>query len=58
VNTGTKGEIKRKIGANHVHIVPKSGRSVIAHVRNVSHVGTASGKLGGARNIHGSIGIG
>lgn len=37
VHTGLEGKVRRMVGLNHVHIVPKAGRSVIAHVKNVSH---------------------
>lgn len=40
IHTGIEGRVRRTIGANHVHIVPKKGRAVIAHVRNVGSVKT------------------
>lgn len=43
LHTGISGRIKRTLGLNHVHIVPKAGRQVIAHVRNIGTIG-ASGK--------------
>jgi hypothetical protein len=38
IHTGVSGRIKRTVGLNHVHIVPKAGRSVIAHVKSISHI--------------------
>jgi hypothetical protein len=40
VHTGIEGKVRRTLGVNHVHVVPKSGRSFIAHVRNVGTVHT------------------
>lgn len=37
VHTGIEGKVKRLVGLNHVHIVPKSGRAIIAHAKNVAH---------------------
>jgi len=51
IHTGIEGKVKRMVGLNHVHIVPKSGRAVIAHVRNVGSIG------GSTRHLHGRIGV-
>lgn len=40
IHTGIEGRVKRMVGLNHVHIVPKTGRRIIAHVRNVGSVHT------------------
>lgn len=37
VHTGLEGKVRRMVGLHHVHIVPKTGRAVIAHVKNVAH---------------------
>lgn len=52
VHTGIEGKVKRTLGLNHLHIVPKSGRSVIAHVKNVAH-----GSVGvSTKHFHARIG--
>lgn len=37
VHTGIEGKVRRAVGLNHVHIVPKKGRAIIAHIKNVAH---------------------
>lgn len=48
VRTGIKGKIKRTLGVNHVHVVPKAGRSFITHVNNLGTVHT--------KHVYGGIG--
>jgi hypothetical protein len=50
-HTGISGKVKRTLGLNHVHIVPKAGRSVIAHVKNVGTVG------GSTKHLHLRVGV-
>lgn len=44
-----RGRVKAAVGLNHVHVVPKSGRRIIAHVRNVTRVPSAHVKAGKVR---------
>lgn len=44
--TGVKGKVKRTLGLNHVHVVPRAGRSFIAHVKNLGTVGIGHAYVG------------